>query len=68
MLRDINFEINAGKVVGLVGRSRSGKSTIAKLLQCLHVPSHGRVLIDMVDLAQVDPAWLRRQIGVALMG
>jgi subfamily B ATP-binding cassette protein HlyB/CyaB len=49
-----------------VGRSGSGKSTIAKLIQRLYVPERGRVLVDGVDLAQVDPAWLRRQVGVVL--
>src|SRR5690606_35175786 len=43
-----------------------GKSTIAKLIQRLYVPESGRVLIDGVDLAQIDPVWLRRQIGVVL--
>lgn len=66
VLRDLNLVIDAGQVVGLVGRSGSGKSTIAKLLQRLHGPTRGRVLIDGVDLAQVDPAWLRRQVGVVL--
>jgi ATP-binding cassette, subfamily B, bacterial HlyB/CyaB len=53
-------------VIGIVGRSGSGKSTIAKLLQRLCIPESGRVLIDGIDVAQVDPAWLRRQIGVVL--
>jgi subfamily B ATP-binding cassette protein HlyB/CyaB len=48
----------------VVGRSGSGKSTIAKLVQRLHVPGSGRVLIDGVDLTMVDPVWLRHQIGV----
>jgi subfamily B ATP-binding cassette protein HlyB/CyaB len=66
VLRKLSLEIPAGKVIGVVGRSGSGKSTIAKLIQRLYVPESGRVLIDGVDLAQVDPAWLRRQIGVVL--
>ncbi len=66
VLRKLSLEIPAGKVIGIVGRSGSGKSTIAKLIQRLYVPETGRVLIDGVDLAQVDPAWLRRQIGVVL--
>src|SRR6185436_14449703 len=44
----------------------SGKSTFAKLVQRLYVPESGRLLIDGIDLAMVDPAWLRRQIGVVL--
>jgi subfamily B ATP-binding cassette protein HlyB/CyaB len=47
-------------------RSGSGKSTLAKLVQRLYVPESGRVLIDGMDLAMADPAWLRRQIGVVL--
>ena len=66
ILRRLSLEIPSGKVIGIVGRSGSGKSTIAKLSQRLYVPEAGRVLIDGVDLAQVDPAWLRRQIGVVL--
>ena len=52
--------------VGIVGRSGSGKSTLTKLIQRLYLPENGRVLIDGVDVAQVEPAWLRRQIGVVL--
>jgi len=66
VLRKLAFEIQPGKTIGIVGRSGSGKSTIAKLIQRLYVPESGRVLIDGVDLAQIDPVWLRRQIGVVL--
>jgi len=63
-LREVELRIPAGQVVGIVGPSGSGKSTLAKLVQRLYVPGIGRVLVDGVDLAQVDVAWLRRQIGV----
>lgn len=66
VLRKVSFAVTPGKVIGLVGRSGSGKSTIAKLIQRLYVPERGRILVDGVDLAQVDPAWLRRQVGVVL--
>ena len=62
----MNFNVPAGQVVGIVGASGSGKSTLAKLVQRLYVPESGRVLVDGVDLAMVDPTWLRRQIGVVL--
>lgn len=65
-LSDIDLSIAPGQVVGIVGSSGSGKSTLAKLVQRLYVPEEGRVLIDGLDLALVDPAWLRRQIGVVL--
>ena len=66
VLRDVDLVIQPGEVVGVVGRSGSGKSTLTKLIQRLYVPESGRVLIDGVDLALVEPAWLRRQIGVVM--
>ena len=66
VLHDVSFSLAAGEVVGIVGLSGSGKSTIAKLIQRLYVPESGRVVIDGMDLAMADPAWLRRQIGVVL--
>jgi subfamily B ATP-binding cassette protein HlyB/CyaB len=66
VLRDLSFEIGAGEVVGIVGRSGSGKSTLTKLLQRLYAPERGRVMVDGFDIALLDPAWLRRQIGVVL--
>ncbi|RYV03260.1 type I secretion system permease/ATPase [Shewanella sp. OPT22] len=66
ILQGIHLKLNAGQVVGVVGRSGSGKSTLTKLIQRLYIPEQGRVLIDGHDLALLDPAWLRRQIGVVL--
>ncbi|MET3723692.1 type I secretion system permease/ATPase [Sphingomonas trueperi] len=65
-LEDIDLTVLSGQSLGIVGSSGSGKSTLTKLLQRLYVPAGGRVLIDGVDIAQIDPAWLRRQIGVVL--
>lgn len=66
VIRDISFGIRPGTVVGVVGRSGSGKSTISKLIQRLYVPEVGKILVDGVDIAMTDPAWLRRQVGVVL--
>jgi len=66
VLHDIDFDVPAGQIVGIVGPSGSGKSTVAKLVQRLYVPESGKVLVDGIDLAVVDQAWLRRQIGVVL--
>lgn len=66
VLEDVRLSIPAGAKVGIVGRSGSGKSTLTKLIQRLYLPDSGRILIDGVDIAQVEPAWLRRQIGVVL--
>jgi ATP-binding cassette, subfamily B, bacterial HlyB/CyaB len=66
VLQEIDLRVPAGQIVGIVGPSGSGKSTLAKLVQRLYVPAAGRVLVDGSDLALVDTAWLRRQIGVVL--
>ncbi len=66
ILQDINLQIKPGEMIGIVGRSGFGKSTITKLIQRLYVPETGRVLVDGVDLAMMDTIWLRRQIGVVL--
>lgn len=64
ILKNVTLNITEGQIVGIVGSSGSGKSTLAKLVQRLYVPESGRVLVDGVDLTMVDPAWLRRQVGV----
>jgi subfamily B ATP-binding cassette protein HlyB/CyaB len=66
VLHDVSLSVPAGEIVGIVGPSGSGKSTLAKLVQRLYVPESGRVLVDGIDLAMIDPAWLRRQVGVVL--
>jgi ATP-binding cassette, subfamily B, bacterial HlyB/CyaB len=66
VLSDVSLSTVPGEVVGIVGPSGSGKSTMTKLIQRLYQPERGQVLIDGVDIAQVDPTWLRRHIGVVL--
>lgn len=66
ILNMVSLQVNAGERIGIVGRSGSGKSTLTKLIQRLYVPQGGRVLIDGIDLSLVEPAWLRRQVGVVL--
>lgn len=66
VLDDVQLQVKAGEVIGIVGRSGSGKSTLTKLIQRFYVPEAGRVLVDGVDLSVVDTTWLRRNIGVVL--
>jgi len=65
-LHEVSLSIAAGEVIGVVGASGSGKSTLTKAIQRLYSPQSGQVLLDGVDVAQLDPGWLRRQIGVVL--
>ncbi|MBF0098333.1 MAG: type I secretion system permease/ATPase [Magnetococcales bacterium] len=66
ILRGVSIAIQPGEVIGIVGRSGSGKSTMTKLVQRLFVPDRGRVLVDGQDIAIVDTTSLRHQIGVVL--
>lgn len=62
-LRGLSFRIRPGEKVVVLGRVGSGKTTLEKLLLGLYQPSAGVVSIDGVDLRQLDPADLRRNIG-----
>ncbi|WP_371229825.1 peptidase domain-containing ABC transporter [Roseovarius sp. 2305UL8-3] len=65
-LDGLSFKIEAGTMVGLVGRSGSGKTTVTKLLQGLHQPQAGSIRIDGIDSRELDIAHLRRNTGVVL--
>ncbi|MCQ2738812.1 MAG: type I secretion system permease/ATPase [bacterium] len=66
VLNQVNFSIPAGARVGIVGRSGSGKSTLTKLIQRLYYPSDGTIYIDGIDIRNVNPVWLRTNIGIVL--
>ena len=66
VLKNINLEIKAGQKVGFVGRSGSGKSTIAKLIQRLYYTTEGTIYIDGIDIRNINPVWLRTNIGMVL--
>ncbi|MBU3627082.1 type I secretion system permease/ATPase [Polynucleobacter sp. JS-Safj-400b-B2] len=66
VLRNVNLSVSPGEVIGIVGRSGSGKSTLTKLAQRLYVPDRGKVLVDGQNIAIIDTASLRQQIGVVL--
>jgi len=63
-LNNINLELPAGKFIGIVGQSGSGKSTMMKLLPRLYEPASGRILVDGYDIAKVELYSLRSQIGI----
>jgi ATP-binding cassette subfamily C protein LapB len=62
-LSDISLKIKAGEKVAFIGRIGSGKTTLEKLIMGLYSPTEGSVKIDDLDLKQIDPANLRRNIG-----
>ncbi len=62
-LRNITLDIRAGATVAIVGHTGSGKSTLVSLIPRLLDPTSGAVYLDGVDLRDLDPEWLRRQIG-----
>jgi ATP-binding cassette subfamily C protein LapB len=62
-LRGVSLKIRAGEHVAILGRIGSGKTTLEKLMLGLYQPTSGAVLMDGIDLRQLDPAELRRNIG-----
>ena len=66
VLRDVSFSIEPGQVVGIVGPTGSGKSTVLSLLPRFYDPSGGRVLIDGTDVATYKLSALRSQVGFVL--
>jgi len=65
-LDNVTFRIPAGTIFGIMGRSGSGKTTVTRLLQGLHVPQEGLIKIDGHDLREIDLDHLRSSIGVVL--
>lgn len=62
-LKNISFTIEAGEKVGIIGRIGSGKSTIEKLILGFYQADEGSILIDGIDITQLDPAEIRRNIN-----
>ncbi|CAM9261689.1 unnamed protein product [Ectocarpus sp. 12 AP-2014] len=64
VLQGVNLQLSPGKVLALTGASGEGKSTLAALVTRLYEPRQGCITLDGVDIATLNPSWLRRQIGV----
>lgn len=66
VLRDVDFTVEPGEIVAIVGATGSGKSTIISLMSRLYDPQEGAILIDGVDIRRYETRDLRRRIGVVL--
>ncbi|HZU72307.1 MAG TPA: ABC transporter ATP-binding protein [Acidimicrobiales bacterium] len=63
VLHDVNLSLPAGSTVALVGPNGAGKTTLVKLLSRMYEPTAGRITVDGVDLADIDPAEWRRRMS-----
>ena len=66
LIQNMSFKVPAGQKVALVGKMGSGKSTLSRLIAGIIEPTEGAVLIDGVDVRQIDPADLRKNVGIML--
>ncbi len=66
VLNNIDLILEPGEKVAVVGRSGAGKTTLVKLVPRLFDPSEGRVTLDGMDVRDLDPHWLRRQVGMVM--
>jgi ATP-binding cassette, subfamily B, bacterial len=65
-LEDINFEVRPGGVVGIVGATGAGKTTLVTLLPRFYEPEHGRILLDGIDIRDITLKSLRDQFSIVL--
>ncbi len=66
VLKGVSFEVEPGELIGLVGPSGGGKSTLVSLIARFYDVTGGRVLVDGVDVRRLDSGHYRRQIGMVL--
>ena len=65
-LDNMSFTVEEGQLIGVVGRSGSGKTTVTRLVQGIHLPQGGLIRLNGNDIRHLDLAHLRRNIGVVL--
>jgi ATP-binding cassette subfamily B (MDR/TAP) protein 10 len=63
VIKEMNLNVEPGTTVAIVGRSGSGKSSVASLLMRLYDPQNGEIFLDGHNLKKLDPSWLRKHIG-----
>lgn len=65
-LDQVSFRVEEGQMIGIVGRSGSGKTTVTRLIQGIHTPQEGLIQLNGHDIRHMDLAHLRRSVGVVL--
>ncbi len=66
VLKNVSLTIEPGQFIGVVGKSGSGKTTLINLLCRFYDPQRGQVLIDGLDVREIEPRDLHRQVGLVL--
>jgi len=66
VLNNFSLKIPAGRTLAIVGATGSGKTTIINLLERFYDPEAGQIFLDGIDLRNLDPDWLRRQVGLVM--
>ncbi len=62
LFESLSLDLKAGSILVVTGKNGTGKTTLAKLIMGLLLPSRGDILIDGINLRQIAPNWLRRQM------
>ena len=64
VFHNLSLSVSHGSVLAVVGGSGSGKSTLTSLLLRYYDPEEGEILVDGMNIRELNPTWLRQQIGI----
>ncbi|UFT99110.1 ABC transporter ATP-binding protein/permease [Radiobacillus kanasensis] len=64
VLKEVSFEVRPSETIGILGETGSGKSSLLQLIPNLIQPSSGHIFLDRLPMSELDPAYIRKQIGI----